>query len=133
MLHKPYTYFRDACNLCLMDFSIISTHSHDCTKIIYIIQILAKYSKALSMNHIRSTQHIDEKKNKINYTIKLNQKTFIAILIENQFMLNILKTIIIIQECKYKTMKKSRRRMLGEAGSGPPQQSFSIFFASCSL
>ena len=34
------------------------------------------------MNHIRSTQHIDEKKNKINYTIILNQKTFIAILIE---------------------------------------------------
>ena len=54
-----------------MDFSIISTHSHDCTKIIYIIQILAKYSKALSMNHIRSTQHIDEKKNKI----KLHHKT----------------------------------------------------------
>ena len=28
-LHKPYNYFRDACNLCLMDFSITNTHSYD--------------------------------------------------------------------------------------------------------
>ena len=28
-LHKPYNYFRDACNLRLMDFSISSTHSYD--------------------------------------------------------------------------------------------------------
>ena len=25
------------------------------------------------------------------------------------------------QECSYKTKKKSRRRIVGEAGSGPPQ------------
>ena len=28
-LHKPYNYFRDACNLRLMDFSISNTHSYD--------------------------------------------------------------------------------------------------------
>ena len=44
------------------------------------------------MNHIRSTQHIDEKKNKIKLHHKMYQKTSIAILKENYFMINILKT-----------------------------------------
>ena len=35
-LHKPYNYFRDACNLRLMDFSIINTQSYDLVPISYI-------------------------------------------------------------------------------------------------
>ena len=82
---------------------------------------MAKYSKALSMNHIRSTQYIDEKKNKI----KLHHKTESENLHcnPNRKLVHAKhhKNHNNIQECKYKTVKKSRRRMLGEAGSGPPQ------------
>ena len=58
---------------------------------------------------------------RINYTIILYQKTFIAILIEKLVHAKHHKNHNNIQECRYKTEKKSRRRMLGEAGSGPPQ------------
>ena len=34
-LHKPYNYFRDACNLPLMDFSITNTHNNDLVVVSY--------------------------------------------------------------------------------------------------
>ena len=34
-LHKPYNYFRDACNLGLMDFSITNTHRYDLVSVSY--------------------------------------------------------------------------------------------------